>query len=92
LFPPPPFRIALADKACQDGFSAHYCRLPRLTFELALAQADGSYLKLLGTLAKANLLILDIGSDMDAYSGPIRPLIPFQIGHPFRFIPATCSG
>jgi hypothetical protein len=27
-----------------------------------------------------------------AYSGPIRPLIPFQIGHPFRFIPATCSG
>ena len=28
----------------------------------------------------------------DAYSGPIRPLIPFQIGHPFRFISATHSG
>jgi DNA replication protein DnaC len=41
---------ALADKAC---------RLPRLSFELALARADGSYLKLLGTLAKVDPLILD---------------------------------
>ena len=38
---------ALADKACRDGFSALYYRLPRLGFELALARADGSYLKLL---------------------------------------------
>jgi DNA replication protein DnaC len=50
---------ALADKACRDGFSARYFRLPRLLFELALARADGSYLKLLAQLAKADLLILD---------------------------------
>lgn len=50
---------ALADKACRDGFAARYFRLPRLCFELALARADGSYLKLLGGLAKADLLILD---------------------------------
>jgi DNA replication protein DnaC len=50
---------ALADKACRDGFSARYFRLPRLTFELALARADGSYLKLLGMLAKVDLLVLD---------------------------------
>ncbi|MFH1330658.1 MAG: IS21-like element helper ATPase IstB [Actinomycetota bacterium] len=50
---------ALADKACRDGFTARYCRLPRLTFELALARADGSYLKMLGMLAKVDLLILD---------------------------------
>jgi DNA replication protein DnaC len=50
---------ALADKACRDGFSARYYRLPRLSFELALARADGSYLKLLSGLAKADLLILD---------------------------------
>lgn len=50
---------ALADKACRDGFSARYYRLPRLTFELALARADGSYLKLLAQLAKTDLLILD---------------------------------
>jgi len=50
---------ALADKACRDGFGARYFRLPRLLFELALARADGSYLKLLAGLAKADLLILD---------------------------------
>jgi DNA replication protein DnaC len=50
---------ALADKACRDGFAARYFRLPRLCFELALARADGSYLKLLAGLAKADLLILD---------------------------------
>jgi DNA replication protein DnaC len=50
---------ALADKACRDGFSARYFRLPRLLFELALARADGSYLKLLTQLAKTDLLILD---------------------------------
>jgi DNA replication protein DnaC len=50
---------ALADKACRDGFTARYYRLPRLTFELALARADGSYLKLLAQLAKTDLLILD---------------------------------
>jgi DNA replication protein DnaC len=50
---------ALADKACRDGFAARYYRLPRLCFELALARADGSYLKLLTGLAKTDLLILD---------------------------------
>jgi len=50
---------ALADKACRDGFAARYFRLPRLCFELALARADGSYLKLLAGLAKADLLIFD---------------------------------
>jgi DNA replication protein DnaC len=34
-------------------------RLPRLLNELGLARADGSYGKLLATLAKADLLILD---------------------------------
>ena len=50
---------ALADKACRDGFSARYCRLPRLCFELVLARADGSYLNPLTQLAKADRLILD---------------------------------
>ncbi|MEI6452192.1 MAG: hypothetical protein WCP98_19890, partial [Actinomycetes bacterium] len=29
-----------------------------------------------------------VGAAAGAYSGPIRPLIPFQFGRPFRFIPA----
>jgi hypothetical protein len=27
-----------------------------------------------------------------AYSAPFRPLIPIDVGHPFRLIPATDSG
>ncbi|MCX6362916.1 MAG: IS21-like element helper ATPase IstB [Actinobacteria bacterium] len=50
---------ALADRACRRGFAAAYCRLPRLVFELALARADGTYLKALAALAKVELLILD---------------------------------
>ena len=50
---------ALADRACRRGYGAAYCRLPRLVFELALARADGTYLKVLAALAKVELLILD---------------------------------
>ncbi|HEU4326912.1 MAG TPA: IS21-like element helper ATPase IstB [Roseiflexaceae bacterium] len=50
---------ALAHKACREGFSALYYRLPRLLPDLALAKADGRYGKLLSTLARADLLVLD---------------------------------
>ena len=55
----PTLACALADRACRRGFAAVYCRLPRLVFELALARADGTYLKVLAGLAKVELLILD---------------------------------
>lgn len=50
---------ALADRACRRGFSALYRRSGRLVFELALARADGSYLKAIEKLARIDLLILD---------------------------------
>lgn len=50
---------ALAHKACLEGFSALYTRLPRLLEDLALARADGRYPKLLASFAKVDLLILD---------------------------------
>jgi DNA replication protein DnaC len=50
---------ALAHKACREGYSAQYLRLPRLLEELPLAKGDGSYPKLLTGLAKMDLLILD---------------------------------
>jgi DNA replication protein DnaC len=50
---------ALADKACRDGYSALYRRVPRLLHELAVARADGSYAKLLARIAKTDLLVLD---------------------------------
>ncbi len=45
--------------ACRRGLRVRYVRLPHLLHDLALAQADGSYGKLLTALAKTELLILD---------------------------------
>jgi len=50
---------ALAHKACREGFSAQYLRLPRLFEELHLAHGDGRFHKLMSGLAKTDLLVLD---------------------------------
>ncbi|MDZ7758699.1 MAG: ATP-binding protein [Desulfovermiculus sp.] len=50
---------AFAHKACREGFSALYARLPRLLQDLAIARGDGRYPKLMKELANVNLLILD---------------------------------
>ncbi|HAU1410605.1 TPA: ATP-binding protein, partial [Legionella pneumophila] len=42
-----------------EGYSTKYFRLPRLLQELTLAKGDGRYLKLIGQLAKMDVLILD---------------------------------
>ena len=50
---------ALGHKACRDGHTAIYRRVPRLLHEIALSRGDGSYTRLLARLAKTDLLILD---------------------------------
>lgn len=50
---------ALAQKACREGFTALYYRSPRLFRDLAIARGDGSYGKLLGKIAKTDLLVVD---------------------------------
>jgi DNA replication protein DnaC len=50
---------ALAQQACRSGRRALYRRMPRLLEELALAHADGTYTRLLGRLAKIDVLVLD---------------------------------
>jgi DNA replication protein DnaC len=50
---------ALGHKACRDGLNVLYARVPRFFRELAIAKGDGRYLKLMTTLAKTDLLILD---------------------------------
>jgi len=50
---------ALAQKACRDGYSVHYARVPRIFADLELAHGDGRFAKLFGTLTKVDLLILD---------------------------------
>ena len=50
---------ALGHKACREGLPALYLRLPRFLQELPMAKGDGRYGKVLTTLAKTDLLILD---------------------------------
>jgi DNA replication protein DnaC len=50
---------ALAHRACLDGFTSRYYRLPRLWEELKIAKANGTYTQWLIQLAKVDLLVLD---------------------------------
>lgn len=50
---------ALAQRACLEGFTARYLRVPRLFGEINMARADGSYPRFMDALAKTSLLILD---------------------------------
>lgn len=50
---------ALAHKACREGYSALYLRVPRLFRELEVARGDGSYERLLKRFARTDLLVLD---------------------------------
>ena len=50
---------ALGHKACREGYTVLYLRLPRLLQELPIAKDDGRYPKLMASLAKTALLILD---------------------------------
>ena len=50
---------ALAQKACRDGYTVHYARVPRLFADLDLAHGDGRFARLFRTLVKVDLLVLD---------------------------------
>lgn len=50
---------ALAQKTCREGYCALYLRLPRLLQDMTIAKGDGRYHKLLNSLAKIDVLILD---------------------------------
>lgn len=50
---------ALGHKACRDNRSVIYQRVPRLFEELALARGDGRHARVLRSLGRADLLVLD---------------------------------
>jgi len=50
---------ALAHQACRQGSRALYRRASRLFQELALARADGSYVRLLAKVARVDVFVLD---------------------------------
>ncbi len=50
---------ALAQKACREGYDSLYLRSSLLFQDLAVAKGDGRYKKLLASLSKKRLLVLD---------------------------------
>lgn len=50
---------ALAQKCCRDGYSALYERASKLFHSLALAKATGKYGKLLASIARKDVLVID---------------------------------
>jgi DNA replication protein DnaC len=50
---------ALSHKACLLGYTALYVRAPRLFNDLALAKGDGRYQKLMKSMGRTNLLVID---------------------------------
>jgi DNA replication protein DnaC len=50
---------ALAQMCCREGRRVFYSRLPRLLQELAIARADGRYIRLLASWARMDLLVID---------------------------------
>lgn len=50
---------ALGQKACRQDISVLYYRVPRLFADLAVAHGDARYSRLLRSIARAKLLILD---------------------------------
>jgi len=66
---------ALAHKACLQGFTAYYARLPKLLPQLAIAKGDGTYMKLMSDLAKTDVLILDDWGLVDLVAEQRRDLL-----------------
>lgn len=50
---------ALGNAACRHGYTVRYYRVPRLLAELATARVDGSLRRILNTLSRTDVLILD---------------------------------
>ena len=50
---------ALGHRACRENISVLYTRMPRLFADLAIAHGDARYARLMRSLARVKLLILD---------------------------------
>jgi len=66
---------ALSHTACRLGITSVYHRLPTLMQDLDLARNDGRYIKIMRSLAKAELLILDDWGIAPLSSEQLRDLL-----------------
>jgi len=66
---------ALGQKACRENISVLYARVPRLFEDLALARGDARYARLLKSIARVKLLILDDWGPESLMSNQARALL-----------------
>ena len=66
---------ALGHKACRENITVFYTRMPRLFAELGVARGDARYARLLRSLARIKLLILDDGGPEALTSNQTRDLL-----------------
>ena len=66
---------ALGHKACRENMSVLYTRMPRLFADLAVAHGDARYARLLRSLARVKLLILDDWGPETLTSNQARDLL-----------------
>lgn len=66
---------ALGHQACRDGLRAQYFYAPKLFRSLESAHADGSLVRLLKSLARLDLLIIDDLGLAPAKTKPYRDLL-----------------
>jgi DNA replication protein DnaC len=74
---------ALGQSACRKALRVTYRRVPRLLDELALARAEGSHARLLGKLAKFDVLVLDdwgLGAPKDSQRHDLLEVIEDRYG------------
>ncbi len=50
---------AVAQKACREGYTVLYERASKLFHDLAIARADGQYLRMLSNISRKDLLVID---------------------------------
>jgi DNA replication protein DnaC len=66
---------ALAHQACRVGLNVLYVRLSRFLPDLVIAKADGRYPKLMASMAKTSLLVLDDFGSARLNEEPRRDLL-----------------
>lgn len=74
---------ALGQSACRKALRVVYRRVPRLLDELALARAEGTHARLLGKLAKFDVLVLDdwgLGAPKDSQRHDLLEVIEDRYG------------
>jgi len=80
---------AFAERACRLGYSAYYVRAPRLHHDLSVARADGSWARVLGRIARIDVLVLDDWGIAPLDESARRELLEFLVRELGELLPGA---